>query len=207
MVPRARLNNINHARSERGYARGGYTRLPHWPLRCPPVSNATINYPTVAATALARLSVSFSFSHGATFFLRSHAHPASRSLSFVSCRSFSLFLSLLQPLHLAAPRREISADSPRLLRSRLTRENPSQGRGRVFFGLLTRGSQRSCLGYFCTALGLPAAALTYHYRRGGMTLRDIALALRVRCASCVGQVLIRAFLRIVLHAHVDSRIS
>jgi len=162
MVPRARLNNINYARSERGY-----TRLPHRPLRCPPVSNATINYPTVAATALARLSISFSFSH--IFFLR----PLSLSL-FIPPRNLSA----------AAPAPPISVNA---------RESQPRGRERVFYGLLTRGSQRSYLGYFCTALELPAAALTYHYRHGGMTLRDIALALRARCASCIGQVLIRAF--------------
>jgi len=107
MVPRARLNNINYARSEKGYARGGYTRLPHRPLRCPPVSNATINYPTVAATALARLSVSLSLSRSLTrpFSSARTLIIRSRSFSFVSRRSFSLSLSLSLPQPLSSSRR------------------------------------------------------------------------------------------------------
>ena len=50
------LNNINYAREAGTRARTTRTsRATHWPLRCPPVSNAIINYLTVPATVLAPL--------------------------------------------------------------------------------------------------------------------------------------------------------
>lgn len=98
---REELNNINYERREterereRGGTRRRYTWLAHWPLRCPPVSNAIINY-LVGATALAPPR---SLSHSPTLLPRDLFLPLSSlarlSLSHSLSLSLSLFFSLL----------------------------------------------------------------------------------------------------------------
>lgn len=105
--------------------RTGYTWLPHWPLRCPPVSNAIINYLAVGSyRTCASLSFSFSLS-----FVCSHTHTRSFSSAptySVSLSSLHLFLSLSFLLSFSV---YLTATKPLALHgreSRLTREKPSR---------------------------------------------------------------------------------
>jgi len=80
---REELNNINYKRRERERDRRRYTWFTHWPLRCPPVSNAIINYLAVGATTLAPLGLFLVLLHPRDLFL---------PLSFLTRISLLLYL-------------------------------------------------------------------------------------------------------------------
>lgn len=185
LLVREELNNINYARRERERKRereeapdAGITWLAHWPLRCPPVSNAIINYLAVGATALAPLGL---------FLILPHPHALFLPLSSLARLGLPAFPALSLSVVLSAP--DVSATKPLLFvvpvfRSQLTRResNPRAKGKKSFFrplGLSQRGAMIAAPIF--TSRSDYLAASTHSLIAVDMTLHVPCVLVSVRC--------------------------